>query len=63
MPWTTYANNTLGYNTLTYMDLARNVLTGTLPPELANISTSLRLSVFDNNGKQCLDVAPAGGAY
>ena len=29
--------------------MSRNLLTGTLPPELANISTSLRLSVFDNN--------------
>ena len=36
---------------LTFIDVSRNVLTGTLPPELANISISLRLSVFDNNGK------------
>ena len=33
----------------TIIDVSRNVLTGTLPPELANISTSLQLSVFDNN--------------
>ena len=51
MPWTTYPSSMRGFNTLTFMDLARNALTGTLPPELANISTtSLMLSVFDNNG-------------
>jgi hypothetical protein len=51
VPWSTYTNNTKGFNALTFMDLARNALTGTLPPELANISTQyLMLSVFDNNG-------------
>ena len=55
MPWTTYPSSMRGFNTLTFMDLARNALTGTLPPELANISTtSLMLSVFDNNGVSCV---------
>ena len=45
-----YTNNTKGFTTLTFLDVARNWLTGTLPPELANISAqNLMLSVFDNN--------------
>jgi hypothetical protein len=47
---------------LNYLDLSRNVLTGTLPPELANISTTLRLSVFDNNGAQ-MSRCGLSGAY
>ena len=35
-------------STLSFVDVSRNVLTGTLPPELGNIS-HLQLSVFDNN--------------
>jgi hypothetical protein len=49
VPWPT--GNTRGFNTLTFLDLAKNWLTGTLPPELMYISaaSSLMLSVFDNN--------------
>ena len=33
---------------LTFLDVSRNWLSGTLPPELGSI-THLQLSVFDNN--------------
>ena len=50
MAWNTFTNNTRGFTTLTFLDVARNWLTGTLPPELANISTQyLMVSAFDNN--------------
>ena len=35
-------------STLSFVDVSRNMLSGTLPPQLGNIS-SLQLSVFDNN--------------
>jgi hypothetical protein len=49
-------------SSLTFIDVSRNVLTGTLPPELASISTTLRLSVFDNNGAQ-MSRCCLSGAY
>ena len=49
-------------SSLTFIDVSRNVLTGTLPPELASISTTLRLSVFDNNGTQ-MSRCCLSGAY
>ena len=47
--WSAFTNNTRGFTKLTFLDVSRNVLSGTLPPELGNISTSLQLIVFDNN--------------
>ena len=49
--WSAFTNNTRGFTKLTFLDVSRNALTGTLPPELGNLSSagSMGLGVFDNN--------------
>ena len=49
MNWTLVPNNTVGFAALSMLDLNRNALTGTLPPELVNVSSLKQLAVWDNN--------------
>lgn len=57
--WTAFTNSTRGFTKLTLLDVSRNALTGTLPPELGSLS-SVGFSAFDNNitGTGAFDRSP-----
>ena len=49
MSWALFPNNTVGFAAMSMLDLNRNALSGSLPPELVNVTSLRQLAVWDNN--------------